>query len=426
MPSEAPKAVIEWYFFHCPHCRVKLRLKAAYAHLRGRCPECGRRIEAPRPLANPPPPPRARRNDDLPGLVPVEDEWPEPARPEIPEDLSPYLLGTSPLTWPQDVPAPEPEPLAPGQTYDLATGPAPPPSEEQMFLEEGYRAHLPEATMPVAPALTAHAEALERPQIKIPPPPELPLVTGIYTFPWRKENLVRWLILSADLAVLFVQACLLVLLFEAGGLALLAMVILIPPLAIGSFLTSCFAAAGFLNIIEETAAGADDCTWPEMGVEWLNAWFYMLWLTICCGVTGFFFWGVAGESLDLDLGPASWLVWLVPAVVLFPAILLSSLAAGSWWVLVDWRVIKGLLFKAHLLPMVYVPALAMVLPCLWFTFLAIGDINFWLAAGMGVACASCFLIYARLLGRVGWVLTGGGLKKKRKKRKKPSGPSIFI
>ena len=59
------EASIGWLALQCPGCRVRLRVKEAYAHLRGRCPECAYRIDAPRPQASPAVPSEPTYGDDF-------------------------------------------------------------------------------------------------------------------------------------------------------------------------------------------------------------------------------------------------------------------------------------------------------------------------------------------------------------------------
>src|SRR5205085_8028845 len=63
-----------WYYLTCPACRSRLRIKSEYTHMRGRCPACGLRIEPPIPK-----PLSMKAGDDTGGLVPEDEQWPEPA-----------------------------------------------------------------------------------------------------------------------------------------------------------------------------------------------------------------------------------------------------------------------------------------------------------------------------------------------------------
>lgn len=76
-PREQARAMTDWLQLDCPFCRCRFRIKAAYAHLKGRCPECAFRIAAPTPREAPPAP--ISDSDEPLGLLPLDDEeWPEP------------------------------------------------------------------------------------------------------------------------------------------------------------------------------------------------------------------------------------------------------------------------------------------------------------------------------------------------------------
>src|SRR5690348_8572994 len=121
MPSRTSESTVEWLSLTCPSCKFAFRIKAVHAHLRGRCPECGRRIEAPRPR---PRTASAVSDSDEPlGLEPVEEEWPEPPQPEPGDKPRSYDLASAPTSWPeQKLPPPAlPEP------YTIASEELPPP-----------------------------------------------------------------------------------------------------------------------------------------------------------------------------------------------------------------------------------------------------------------------------------------------------------
>lgn len=63
-----------WFLLKCSSCRATLRIKSTYVHMRGKCPVCGIRIEPPQPKA------LVMSDSDEPlGLIPMDEEWPEPA-----------------------------------------------------------------------------------------------------------------------------------------------------------------------------------------------------------------------------------------------------------------------------------------------------------------------------------------------------------
>jgi hypothetical protein len=108
----------------------------------------------------------------------------------------------------------------------------------------------------------------------------------------------------------------------------------------------------------------------------------------------------------------------MPWVILFPVLLLCSLAANSRWVLLDGRVLSGLFRRPAVLLMLWLPSLGMA--GLWWQAGAAFRVNLLLgAAVMGAVGASCLLIYGRLVGRVGWVVSQGGMKKKQGRKKSP-------
>src|SRR5262249_55428929 len=117
MIDKRPETTDGWVPLTCSYCQAKFRIKEEYAHLRGRCPSCGFRIAAPYP--KPYEPPAAASDSDEPlGLLPVEDEWPEPGRLEEREVGPVYGLDA-----PHVIPAPsqlaeEPDPE--GAVYELA------------------------------------------------------------------------------------------------------------------------------------------------------------------------------------------------------------------------------------------------------------------------------------------------------------------
>jgi hypothetical protein len=410
MSSASPKSADQWLELQCPRCKAQFRIKTAYAYMSGRCPNCGRPIEPPRPIPSPSPI-TSESNEPL-GLVPIEEEWPEPAQMDL-DDRPLYGLDSVPWQGEQ----PKPEAPAPAQGYGLAEPLPPPPSPPPApVITEAYQVTLPEA--PPQPAVEVHLPPPSQEPEGVPQPPSLPpahpLLVGVWGFPWRKENLGAWIFLTLALTFLGGGLALLLFLIEGGATALFVPV-LIPPLAIIALFVVNFAAAHFLNTLQETAAGNDYCQKPELGAEWLGLALFLLYVIgmslVPCGLaimTAYAF-NVPETSL--------WPIGLTVTAILFPIMLLSALAAQSRWIILHPIVIVGLLKKPLTFLVLSFVSVAMMGLC---AALGAGTLMGYLllAPLFGVAAATCLLIYARLLGRVGWIITEGSIKPRKKKRKR--------
>jgi hypothetical protein len=404
MTQGKPEARTKWLSFRCPSCRTELRIKAAYASMRGRCPECGSRIEALRPAAaaTPRQPPRGQPDD----LVPIEDEWPEPA--QVKDEVQPgaYELAAQPPSWPEP---PAPPPLR-GQGYDLATGnlPAPPPPSVELNATP-FAVEAP-ASVPTRPSsLIDYQKELDLLHQPPPPPPPFPLWSGLYTFPWRKRNVGVWFYLGLNLSLLAVILTTFALLIEIGGVAMIGIPLLLPVMGFIFFWSGIYASGCFLAVVEDTSAGNDEVTWPRDGglVDGLGKFVFFLWLGGCGLAPVWIFWVAHGGVTATN--DFSWVVAVLPGVLLFPIQLLSVLTAGSWWSLIDLRIVGGLLTKPRALFLMCLPPVALITPCIWIAQLIVVRANFPVAIVAGFIWSAFTLIYARILGRTGWLLTGIGL-----------------
>jgi hypothetical protein len=248
---------------------------------------------------------------------------------------------------------------------------------------------------------------LDRP---LPSIPKRPLWEGIYTFPWHPRNLGIWLFLALDFGMIAVLITVMGMIYEVReGLVGSFMALIIPAAVITSFWTGTYASGCFLALVEETAAGNHDISWPEGAniIDGLGKFIYLSWLSACCCIPGLGFW-VLGDSL--------W--WVFPAlswVACFPLLLFSSLAAHTRWVLLDWRVLWGLLRKPQALFLVYAPLVVSLAICAglgaWIFFRP----SFLQAAWVGLVWSAALIIYGRALGRAGWIITHEGRKRAPKR-----------
>lgn len=404
MVQGEPPSRITWATLKCPDCKVRMRIKAAYLHLRGRCPECGRRIPVLRPR---PVPPRLESTANEPqGLVPEEEEWPE--RATIVDDKLPYVVGAQPAVFPE-LPPVEPPPLEAG--YGLAASEPPtaaPPPIVLLYTEEAEEPTLAGtiADSPCPVPLIGQESLAGLVREPPPTPPDWPLWKGVYTFPWRSSNLAVWLYLGLD--VLLIAACVAAFIaaLQSGERFVIAFVGVLSIaggvmvlIVAGSYAANCF-----LAIVEATAAGNESCDWPEgfNVIEGLGTFFHLAWL--CCFATLPVYLLVTTNAFP-EAGDYGWLPIVLVWLITFPIMLLSSLASESRWVLLNRQIVKGVFLHPFAWLTLCASSLGMAFLCGELAQIAICQVNFVLLPVLGFFGSACLLIYARLLGRVGWILT---------------------
>jgi hypothetical protein len=375
--------------------------------MRGRCPECGGRIEAPRPRAGDSLP----RQSDETGLLPIEEEWPEPAQIEEMETSPAYGVAAGAGHWPdQSVEQIDFD----GEGYSLADAPAPPVLPIQVPVTvEAYEAREPEglAGRPDG-AVPDYLRGLE---IEPPKTPSWRDVTSLelLVFPWRRGNGLVWFFLSFDLSLI------------ALLIAILANFPLTGPLVIpiGGLLSlwiGLYAASCFLAVIEETAAGNDRVLYPRAGalIEGWGKLAYLGWLFMCSAVPIGALWQFGGDALWGSVN----LWWMAPLAVLtmlFPLVALSSMASSSHWLIVDRRMMVSMAKRPHVLVILWLVSGALAAGCAWLVYSLLLRTEwsmYWaLPVIVGTAWAAALLIYARLLGRAGWRLSQSFVRPKIRK-----------
>jgi hypothetical protein len=201
----------------------------------------------------------------------------------------------------------------------------------------------------------------------------------------------------------------------------LGAVIFVPALAgciIFGFVFSLFAASHYMTVLQSTGAGAKKVTWASEPIldqfwkVWYMAWLIGLWL----GPAYFLGRAFAGAT------GADWMKLVIPLAVFwvcFPVSQLSSLSSTSIWVPLHPRVFDRLVQK---------PGVVLGFMALSAGALAIWGAGFrlafftpgleWLVVG-SLLFVLGGLLYARLLGRLAYVLayTKSFLARKRKKKK---------
>lgn len=418
----------DWISLTCPFCKARLQIKAAYAHLRGRCPECGTRIEPvePRPL---PAAATAAESDEPLGLLPADEDWPEPARVEPRNEPAHYGFSAPAETWAEPPPPPRSAAPARMEGYALSdgAGPAPTPAAPAEPAEESYPIFPGEKAGPVTSAVPPGSEE-KLMRDEAPRLPKHPLGEGVFSFPWRFRNLRVLFFLTLDFTVLAFLAGAVFLLIELGNLGLAIAVIVLAALGVASAWTALYVTNIFLTLVEATAAGNDEIAWPQaVGIfDGLENLFYLLWIA---GWASLPLGGLWAVGRDVDLTSIWWWAFsLVPLVFLFPVLCMCSLAASSRWFFLEARVLGGLLQRPKRWATFAFLSLLAWLPAVVLGWLVVGRRQVGFAPLQGLMTAVGILVYGRLIGRLAWLLTGGPVGKTGRRRKKRAnlGPKLPV
>jgi hypothetical protein len=191
---------------------------------------------------------------------------------------------------------------------------------------------------------------------------------------------------------------------SGAGLSLVYSTLLLGAVIVGLGVLM-YAAHCFLLVVEQTAAGNDAVYWPdELITDWFGKVFYLAWLA---GV-----WLLPPWLLVQAFAPqllsehpvtaavlAAGLLWLM-----YPITLLSALSVSPWVVFrpllliqLARRPLAGLAF--------YLLTAVLLAGCGLLAAMALGPGPGWLLPIAAAGVAATVLIYARLLGRLAWLLS---------------------
>lgn len=248
----------------------------------------------------------------------------------------------------------------------------------------------------------------------LPPPPQYPFFSGVFSFPWTGGALIAWLIMSVGLGLVSLFAGLIVTGITGGagsGGAVMAGFLILSGVWI-FFLTLSYTAACFVGVVEDTADGFDRITdWPD--INW-REWFWALWGPVYMLVLA----GFPGCLLGALLPGYRILATLATAFVLFPILQLSAMEAGTPFVPYSPPVVHTL--RSHWGAWLGFYAIALS-TC---TVAAIACSGVYIVARVlepfaeGPLLAATILIYARLLGRLAWIVQVEAPDQNRSKRQR--------
>jgi hypothetical protein len=152
-----------------------------------------------------------------------------------------------------------------------------------------------------------------------------------------------------------------------------------------------FTAPFFLVVVQDTAAGNCDVAWPHVGFsECLGRLAHLLWI---------------GGISALPFALLSPLTALALATFIFPVLLLSSLTARHPLILLERKVLGRLVRSPVALFIFYVQSAGLVGSSALLGWQTIHDLTFYLLPITPLVWSATLLIYARLLGRLAWVIS---------------------
>jgi hypothetical protein len=345
--------------------------------------------------------------DEPQGLVPDEEEWPEPAL-VVSAERTTYDL--------DDQPGGKAEPMR-ADTYSLADEgqPLPPSPRPTLPGVTPYEVlGVPEAAPVPVSDLVAPLEVGPPP----PSPPAHPYWQGLYGFPWRSGNLGVWVVLSFDFTVLAFLAWAMIILHEIGGIVEIAIPVLIVAAAIVGFWTGVYFAPHFLAIVEETAAGNDEIVWPG-GAGLLDGIGKLVYLVVLLFLASLPVVALAALGVfppETQTVP-DWVWYAAPSLVLFPIFCLSSLTAGSPWLILERRLLARVVRRPQTLFLVYGPGTLLMAACagtVWWMLIWPRLVTILV---LGLVWSAALMIHGRLLGRTGWLL-GREIERKKPAHKR--------
>jgi DNA-directed RNA polymerase subunit M/transcription elongation factor TFIIS len=239
-----------------------------------------------------------------------------------------------------------------------------------------------------------------------PIPPRWPLVSGILSFPFYAGCRFRWATLSLGLvlcAALLMDGIPAWLYWQgdtSGALAAMGGLVETIIGAVGSLIWLAATSSIIIAVVAESSEGHNHISkWPTM--NFVESMAEMLPVLVAFVVTA-----MPGWALGQLIAPSFTERALLTGGTLllgFPIALLSQLAGGSSWELINLRVLWGMSRCPFSTLLFYVESSALAGVCMAATVVA-AQVHSVLPLALAPMYVGCAMIYARLLGRYGWRL----------------------
>ncbi len=195
---------------------------------------------------------------------------------------------------------------------------------------------------------------------------------------------------------------------------ILQILVLLPGVAFSALFLIAYGSHCLHVILEQTAAGNKELDWPETSLlEKLACGFQAGYIVLVCiapvlvmlNLTR----GEGEPDLEMFLSVGLFLLWLF-----FPFALLSSLASESMFLVFNPKIFRGMIYHAVSWLFFLILNGLLFLACFYAIKLGMQSPEWIMAFPAALILVSCFILYARLLGRLAW-LVSNYLPPKRKK-----------
>jgi hypothetical protein len=251
-----------------------------------------------------------------------------------------------------------------------------------------------------------------------------------YAFAWHPNNMRTLLLLFADMTMLALIACGFATLHNlvasmgpeeamssGGTFVLVGSKRVFGSLCVLAVLGSVYVAGCFVHVIQDTAAGAREVDWSNGAwIEFLGGFLRLLWVAACCAIVA----AILLLPLTLAFGIPKLVFILLQSIILlfiFPPVLLSTMAGGAAYVLIEPRLMGRIVQRPQVLLSVYLNSFLFYVPCVGLGYWMLSDVHWWLTPVVGYTWAIFWLTYARVLGRAAWQLSDDEPKPRRKRRR---------
>ena len=260
---------------------------------------------------------------------------------------------------------------------------------------------------------------------KRPRVPSHPLWQGVCGFPWHAGSLRPWFLFGIGLSLIsllggglhYVIDLYLASDLGASGIWRMVFTLFMKAFVLCLLWTGSFAAGFFLSTIEDTAAGNDKVTGPDNSLgEKLFTFLRLCWIFFCSAIP----FGIVAVPLKMFFGYRVFGWSLVPTTIfVFPPVLMCALANDSRLNFWHAELLGNLLRRPGVLGILWLMSTLLLAPCILLGHLTIieYDLFIFLFPLTGFVWSACLLIHARLLGRVGWVISGDYESARRESRR---------